>query len=134
MAKNKKADRCGLLISITFLLVAVGFAWMGYGTMIAAAKIPMPAPTPLAVWLPEGAELRTTSEFHPGTFVESLSLDEFRNEFPRGGTGCFPRDRPGGLRRSLAAAGGERALLPGTPGDRNSPGLASRCRYSGTPC
>ncbi|MBI2624321.1 hypothetical protein HYW67_02390 [Candidatus Parcubacteria bacterium] len=74
------------------VLFAVGFAAAGYLVSVKAAALVPPSPETLAVWLPAGAEIRTTHEVKPGTFSVTLPLDEFRGRFPTGGPVTYPQD------------------------------------------
>lgn len=54
------------------------------------SKTSLPEPALLTAWLPEGAEVRSVLEVHPGTFSVILTLGEFMSRFPAGGLVTFP--------------------------------------------
>ena len=85
----------------TLLLYAAVVLFAGssiYGLAPQVKHPASPAPTEVAVWIPDGAEVLPSARIHPGTFSVEWGVEEFKRQFSRGGLVSVPErcERAGG--------------------------------------
>lgn len=81
-------------VTVTLSIAAASCFLCGLQARNRVRAVQLPPPTPLAVWLPEEAEIYPASVVDPGTFSVSLDLKEFQQRFPTSGLVAFHYDDP----------------------------------------